>query len=106
MISMPASSSGSRRTRCWLVVASREPLTYEVAWARAGRRALGRLPEKAALACVEFIYGALAENPQRVGRALRLEFTGLHSARRGDFRVIYRIVADRKTVEIVTIDHR
>ena len=56
-----------------------------------------------AAAVVEFVYGALAENPQRVGKALRFELEGLHSARRGDFRIIYRI-GDQVT--ILAIEHR
>lgn len=52
---------------------------------------------------MEFIYGPLAENPRRVGKALRFELEGLHSARRGDYRVIYSI-AD--VVTITAIEHR
>lgn len=77
--------------------------SYEIAWAPTAKRALQRLPEKVAAAAVEFIYGSLANNPQRVGKALRLDLEGLHSARRGDYRIIYRI-DDRVTV--VAIEHR
>lgn len=80
---------------------SPEPLP--VAWTPTAKRALTRLPEKAATAVVEFIYGALAENPYRVGKPLRHELAGLHSARRGGFRIIYRIT---DTITIVAIDHR
>jgi mRNA-degrading endonuclease RelE of RelBE toxin-antitoxin system len=76
---------------------------YPVAWTPTARRALTRLPEKAATAAVEFIYGPLAQNPQRVGKPLRFELEGLHSARRGDFRIIYRIT---EVVTIVAIEHR
>jgi mRNA interferase RelE/StbE len=79
---------------------------YTVEWAPSGKRDLANLPEKVATAVVEFIYGGLAENPHRVGRELHLELTGLHAARRGDFRVIYRIDADRHSVIITVIDHR
>lgn len=78
--------------------------TREIAWTRAAKRALQRLPEKVATAAVEFTYGALADNPERVGKALRFQFKGLHSARRGDYRVIYRIEARR--IIIVAIEHR
>jgi mRNA-degrading endonuclease RelE of RelBE toxin-antitoxin system len=69
-------------------------------------RDLQRLPEKIAGACVEFIFGALAKNPQRVGKPLRDELEGLHSARRGDYRVVYAIVDDVGAVEIVHIGRR
>lgn len=59
-----------------------------------------------ATACVEFIFGPLAENPQRVGKSLRGELSGLHSARRGDYRVIYGLIEDSHVVEILHIDRR
>ena len=65
--------------------------TYEIAWSPTAKRALTHLPEKVAAAAVEFIYGPVAANPRRVGKPLRREMEGLHSARRGDFRIIYRI---------------
>lgn len=76
---------------------------YDVAWTPTAKRALQRLPEKIATAAIEFIYGPLSENPQRVGKALRFELEGLHIARRGDYRIIYRI-DDRVT--ITAIEHR
>jgi len=69
-------------------------------------RDLQRLPDKIAGACAEFIFGALAENAQRVGKPLRDELEGLHSARRGDYRVVYAIVDDVGAVEIVHIGRR
>lgn len=79
---------------------------YEVAWTSPAKRALVRIPEKVATAAIEFIYGALAVNPHRVGRALRFELKGLHSAHRGDFRVVYRIDQPTRTVHIEAIGHR
>lgn len=76
---------------------------YEVAWTPTTKRALRRLPEKVATAAIEFIYGPLASNPQRVGKALRFDLEGLHSARRGDYRIIYRI---DERVTIIAIEHR
>lgn len=82
------------------------PGAYAVHWASSAKRDLAKLPEKVATAAVEFIYGGLATNPQRVGRALHLELAGLHSARRGDFRVVYRIDEPGRTVTVIAIDHR
>ena len=70
------------------------------------QRSLRKVPTKVGHAVIEFVYGPLAENPQRVGKALRLDLAGLHSARRGDFRVIYRIDSDADRVDIVAIEHR
>ncbi|HBX80227.1 MAG: type II toxin-antitoxin system RelE/ParE family toxin [Propionibacteriaceae bacterium] len=77
--------------------------SFPIAWTPTARRALPHLPEKVAAAAVEFIYGAIADNPHRVGKPLRRELEGLHSARRGSFRIIYRIT---DVVTIVAIDHR
>jgi mRNA interferase RelE/StbE len=79
---------------------------YAIAWTAAACRALGRLPEKAAVAVAGFLYGSLAASPHRVGKPLRLGLEGLHSARRGDYRVIYRINDDRRRVDVVAIEHR
>ena len=76
---------------------------YEIAWTPSAKRALQRLPEKVATAAIEFIYGPMSENPQRVGKALRFELEGLHAARRGAYRIIYRI---DHVVTIVAIEHR
>lgn len=74
-----------------------------IAWTPTAKRALARLPEKVAAAAIEFIYGPVAKNPLRIGKALRRELEGLYSARRGDFRIIYRV---SEVVTIVAIDHR
>ena len=79
---------------------------YTIGWASPARRALARLPEKVATAVVEFLYGSLAANPHRVGKPLKLGLEGLRSARRGDYRVIYRIDDNRRRVEVVAIEHR
>ncbi len=76
----------------------------DIAWTPTAKRALVRLPERVAAAVVEFVYGALAENPHRVGKPLRFELEGLHSTRRGDFRIIYRI--GEQVVAIMAIEHR
>lgn len=81
-------------------------LRYEIAWTGRAKRSVGRLPDKVATAAVEFIYGSLADNPHRVGKPLTLAFEGLHSARRGAYRIIYRIDDSMRVVEIVAIGHR
>jgi mRNA interferase RelE/StbE len=82
------------------------PDPYDITWSSSALKALDRLPEKIATACVEFVYGGLAENPHRVGRPLRFELVGKHSARRGDFRVVYEVDDDQRRVTILAIDHR
>lgn len=79
---------------------------FDVAWTASARRSLNRLPEKIATAVVEFVYGSLAANPPRVGKPLKLHLEGLHSARRGDYRVIYRIHNDDRRVDVIAVEHR
>lgn len=79
---------------------------FDIEWTSSALRSLDRLPEKIATACVEFVYGGLAENPRRVGRALRFDLEGKHSARRGDFRVVYEIDEPAHVVTVLAIDHR
>jgi mRNA interferase RelE/StbE len=79
---------------------------FAIAWTAASRRALTRLPEKVATAVVEFLYGSLTSNPYRAGKPLKLGLEGLHSARRGDYRVIYRIDSHQRRVTVIAIEHR
>ena len=79
---------------------------FDVAWTATSRRALSRLPEKVGTAVVELGYGPLADNPARLGKPLRFALEGLHSARRGDYRVIYTIKDDVLTVVVVRVGHR
>jgi mRNA-degrading endonuclease RelE of RelBE toxin-antitoxin system len=82
-------------------------VAYRVAFRPAARRALDtQLPEAVAVACVEFIFGALADNPHRVGKPLRAPLEGVHSARRGEFRVLYTIDDGAVIVLIVGVQHR
>ena len=80
---------------------------YEVVFTRSARRALEiTLPESVAAAAFEFIVGPLAINPRRVGKPLREPLAPLYSARRGEYRVLYRIEDERLVIEVVTIEHR
>lgn len=79
---------------------------FAIAWAAPARRAVSRLPEKVATAVVEFLYGSLAASPHRVGKPLNLGLSGLHNARRGDYRVMYRIDDLRRQVTVMAIEHR
>ena len=80
---------------------------HEVVFTRSARRALEvTLPESVAAAAFKFIVGPLAGNPTRLGKPLREPLAPLYSARRGEYRVLYRIEDDRLVIEIVTIEHR
>ncbi|MGW8528461.1 MULTISPECIES: type II toxin-antitoxin system RelE family toxin [Nocardiopsidaceae] len=71
------------------------------------RRALAEeLPEAVASAAYEFVNGPLRTNPWRAGKPLDEPFAGLHSARRGTYRIVYRIRPDKDAIEIHSIRHR
>lgn len=69
-------------------------------------RVLARLPERTAAAIVEFIVGPLLEAPERVGKPLQRELAGYLSARRGAYRVVYRVDRSDRVIRVVRIEHR
>jgi mRNA interferase RelE/StbE len=64
------------------------------------------LPESVAAAVIEFCANALAVNPRRVGKPLTGPLAGCHGARRGTYRVVYRIDESTLTAHVLDIDHR
>jgi mRNA interferase RelE/StbE len=71
------------------------------------RRALTEtLPEAVAAAAYEFMTGPLPSQPHRVGKRLLAPLDDRFSARRGTYRVIYRIDDKTRVVTVVDIGHR
>ncbi|MDH3259791.1 MAG: type II toxin-antitoxin system RelE/ParE family toxin [Acidimicrobiia bacterium] len=80
---------------------------YEiVVTAPAARTIRESLPEAVAFAVIDLITGPLLDNPRRIGAPLRDELAGVWSARRGTYRVLYRIDDDRREVIVLRIGHR
>jgi mRNA interferase RelE/StbE len=69
------------------------------------RRQLDRLPISVVGAVIETL-GAIASNPRRLGKPLRFELEGYWSARRGPYRILYRIEDETRTVSVVGVAHR
>lgn len=85
--------------------ASDEP--YRLLVARPAKNALSELlPEKIALAVLEFISGPLLDSPRRVGKPLREPLAPAFSARRGSYRVIYLIDESSHTVTVTAVTRR
>jgi mRNA interferase RelE/StbE len=78
--------------------------TFEVRFTAAARRSLNLLPPSVLSAVIEFAFGELARQPWRVGKPLRGQLAGTFSARRGPYRLLYRIEQD--IVFILRVDHR
>jgi mRNA interferase RelE/StbE len=71
------------------------------------RRAIAEtLPEAVAAAAFDFITGPLLEQPCRVGKRLLPPLEDRFSARRGTYRVIYRVDDVARVVTLVDIGHR
>lgn len=80
---------------------------YELVIKAQARRALEHvLAPSVAFAAWEFISGPLRENPQRVGKPLVAPFQGDWSARRGHYRVRYRIDDEKRVITVVDIADR
>ena len=80
---------------------------YELVMTPTAVRALqNQLAEAVAIAVLEFTTGALLESPRRVGKPLRGDLAGVYSARRGTYRVLYRINEKAQEVVVLRIDHR
>jgi mRNA interferase RelE/StbE len=80
---------------------------YDIRFQLAARRAISeRLPESVAAAVLEFCDAALAVNPQRVGKPLFGALAGCHGARRGTYRIVYRIDEAARVVHVLDVDHR
>jgi mRNA interferase RelE/StbE len=69
------------------------------------RRQIDCLPVSVAAAVIETL-GAIASNPRRLGKPLRFELDGCFSARRGPYRIVYRIDEQTRTVSVLAVAHR
>ena len=77
---------------------------YELIIAPSARRQLSeQLPEAVAVAAFEFIIGPLLDDPQRVGKRLRPPLDDRYSARRGTYRVLYRIDQQLRRVTVAGV---
>lgn len=64
------------------------------------------LPEPVAAAAYEFMTGPLLSQPHRVGKRLLPPLDDRFSARRGTYRIIYRIDEEARVVTVVDVGHR
>jgi mRNA interferase RelE/StbE len=80
---------------------------YELRTTPTVRRSLGQtLPEAVAAAAYEFITGPLVQQPHRIGKRLLPPMDDRFSARRGTYRIIYRIDDKTRVVTVVDVAHR
>ena len=80
---------------------------YRLVLARSARRSLSeQLPEAVAAAVYAFVTGPLLEQPYRVGKPLLPPLTDTWGARRGEYRVLYLVDDDERTVTVTAVAHR
>ena len=81
-------------------------MTWTVQFAPSALRGLDRLPPRIAPAIVEFATTTLPRNPEQLSKPLRGELEGLRSARRGDYRVLFRLHPEARVLLVVRVSHR
>jgi len=64
------------------------------------------IPLNAAWAIFEFIHRPLSQDPWRVSTPLHDELEGFRGARRGEYRVVFRIDEEERAIRVVRVDHR
>ena len=75
------------------------PERYELVLTPPASRALtDRFPEAVATAVIDFLTTTLVAQPRRVSKPLRGDLAGIWSARRGTYRVLYRLREDPRRV--------
>lgn len=80
---------------------------YELVVTPPAARALAdQLPEPVATAVIEFLTGTLVAEPRRAGKQLRGDLSGIWSARRGTYRILYRVRETPREVIVLRIEHR
>lgn len=80
---------------------------YELVLTPPARRAVEvGLPEAVATAVLELMSTALVERPRQLGKPLVGDLAGVWSARRGTYRILYRIRDEEREVVVLRIEHR
>lgn len=79
---------------------------YRPVLTAAALRSLKSVPPRITEPLVAFIFGGLASNPRRRGKPLHRELAGHWSAHRGEFRIVYRLDDQSKTMYVLKIGRR
>jgi len=80
---------------------------YELVLTPPALRAVAeQLPEAVVTAVIDVLTTGLVANPHRMGKPLRDDLDGIWSARRGTYRVLYRINEQVREVVVLRVEHR
>ena len=81
-------------------------MSWAVGQSSTAVRAPDQLPPRVVPAIIEFLYGPVASNPYGVGKPLRDDFAGAHSAHRGGYRVLCEINDETHSVTVIRVAGR
>lgn len=79
---------------------------YRVVVTGGALRSLQTVPPRVTGPLIAFMFGGLADDPKRRGKPLQRELEGRWSARRGDYRIVYRLDDETMTMYVLKIGHR
>lgn len=79
---------------------------YKVLWEEEARNDLRDISRSAAFKLEEKINNYLVQAPKQLGKALVGQYKGLYRYRYGDYRILYEIDLDSKSIIIVRIGNR
>ena len=79
-------------------------MTWTIRYTKTAAKAIQKL-DHMVRARVRAAIDALRDDPYR-GKPLQLTLQGLYSWRTGDWRIVYRVEAERIEVLVVTVGHR
>lgn len=79
---------------------------WRVALSARAQRDVSRLPNRVAIAVVEFITVTLPVDPEQLSKPLSGELSAFRSARRGDYRIIFELQEPERLILVARIGHR
>ena len=79
---------------------------YQIIYLEEVKQDIANLPKSIALRVKNAIEEKLMTNPIVFGKPLRYSLKGHRRLRVGDYRVVFRIEDDKKTVLVIAIKHR
>jgi mRNA-degrading endonuclease RelE of RelBE toxin-antitoxin system len=79
---------------------------YQARLTASALRTISVVPPRVAEPLIAFIFGGLVSDPKRRGKPLQREMAGRWAARRGDYRIVYRLDDESKTMHVLKIGYR
>ena len=77
---------------------------YKIIWDTKSLRDLEALDNKIAIQIVKKVDSYLIQNPKNLGKVLSANYKGLYRYR--DYRIVYEILDQEKTIRITKVGHR